>query len=84
MLVHDLHITVIDTDTGEILRDLSSTPPATTNPAASNPDHPKAAPDAADGRNTPDINEVARHPLTMSRDFTVVAGAGFEPATSGL
>ena len=33
---------------------------------------------------TPHINEVPGHPLTMSRDFTLVAGAGFEPATSGL
>jgi hypothetical protein len=33
---------------------------------------------------TPDMNKVRGHPLTMSRDFAVVAGAGFEPATSGL
>ena len=54
ILVHDLHITVINADTGEIIRDLASTPPADYQPLGRPPRRPKGSPQRGGrGKQTP-------------------------------
>ena len=86
MLVHDLHVIVIDRDTGEILRELVIDPDKDHQPRGRQPGPKKGTPQGGmqKGYRYPKNNEVPGHPIRMSRDFTLVAGAGFEPATSGL
>jgi hypothetical protein len=72
LLIHDLHIRVIDRHTGEILRELTLDPqprlPTPRNTARPSQEEPLKC------------NDVPRHLSTVSRDITCVAGAGFEPA----
>jgi hypothetical protein len=76
LLVHDLHVTIVNAATGEILRDLTVDPRLDYQPTGRPPG--------------PSHEEIGRtctsqvRPIPMSRDITFVAGAGFEPATSGL
>ncbi|MCU1595292.1 MAG: family transposase, partial [Frankiales bacterium] len=71
LLINDLHVTIVNAATGEILRDLIIDP-------------------RLDYQPTRPHKEVSRtcktqvRPIPMSRYITIVAGAGFEPATSGL
>ena len=73
ILVHDLHITVINADTGEIIRDLDPRPhprlPTPRPPTRTTQRQPPTRRTQEEEHPT-DTNEVARHLLTMSRDFT--------------
>jgi hypothetical protein len=64
LLIDNLHIRVIGRDTGELIRELTLDPPATTKPAAYHQD-PSNKP-----RNETDIR---RHLSTVSRDITPCA-----------
>jgi len=71
ILVHDLHVTVINTDTGEIIRDLHLDPSRDYQPLGRPPGPPKKKPPTRrPQKRPPNVNKVARHRLTMSRDFT--------------
>ena len=78
LLVQDLDIRVVNAATGELLRELVLDPPATTSP----PEHPKDPPGEPrnDGSRTCNRRSGCRGCL----EHHIVAGAGFEPATSGL
>ena len=73
VLVHDLHITVIHADTGEIIRDLTLDTNRDYQPSDANPDPSKACPNAAAARRSPDkqsretpVNDVSRHHMRGS------------------
>jgi hypothetical protein len=72
LLVQDLHVTVIDAATGEILRDLIIDPPQGL------PTHrPPTRPHKEVGRTC----RLQVRPIPMSGDITPVGTTGFEPAT---
>jgi transposase InsO family protein len=69
LLVQDLHIRVINADTGELLRELVLNPGKTCQPTGKPPGWPKKTP-----------RTLRRFAVSsMSCDITVVAGVGFEP-----
>ena len=85
VLVHDLHVTVVHADTGEIIRDLELDPTATTSHSAANPDPSKASPNAAAAR-----RRHPRHKRSPGTGVNDVPGLhkwvarGLEPRTYGL
>jgi hypothetical protein len=75
LLVQDLHVRVIGAATGELLRELTIAPPATTSPPDDHPDPPTH-------ERRPDPQSVGPG-VRMSCDITRAEGVGFEP-TMGL
>ena len=74
LLVDDLHIRIIDRDTGELLRELTLDP--------TRDFQPRGLPPGPPPKQALKCNDVPRHLSTVSRDITTVGLTGFEPATS--
>jgi hypothetical protein len=74
VLAADLHIRVVGTETGELLRELTLDPSRDYQPTGRPPGPP---------RNGPECNDVPRHLSTVSRDITFVGPVGLEPTTRG-
>jgi hypothetical protein len=72
LLVQDLHIRVINADTGELIRELVLNPDKTYQPTGRPSGWPKKTPRPLCGFTV----------SSMSCDITMVAGVGFEPTSA--
>ena len=87
MLIHDLHVTVINRDTGEILRELVIDPDKNYQPRGLPPGPNKGTPRKGGMKKGYRYPKKYECPGTSDKGVPGlhnVAGAGFEPATSGL